>query len=207
MRKIIALKLVGGLSDTSKMPGKSYGLPTAHCPTGSKLALKKGTICSECYACKGHYALYAGQIIPAQRRRLESLDSPQWIEAMVTNLKKETYFRWFDSGDLQSVQLLENIKEVARQTPHCKHWVSTRERRFVRESLRLSPVPDNLVIRISATYPDVPVKLVEGVQGANVHKNKPPVGFECRAPYQFGKCDDCRACWDKKVPVVSYRKH
>lgn len=37
MRKVIALKLVGGLSDTSKMPGLSFGLPTATCLTGSKL--------------------------------------------------------------------------------------------------------------------------------------------------------------------------
>lgn len=33
MRKTIALKLVGGLSDTSKMPGLSFGLPTANCKT------------------------------------------------------------------------------------------------------------------------------------------------------------------------------
>ena len=207
MRKIIALKLVGGLSDTSKMPGQSYGLPTANCPTGSKLALKKGTICSDCYACKGFYKTYANTVLPAQQRRLDSLDSPQWVEAMVQCLKRETYFRWFDSGDLQSVQLLENIKEVARRTPKCHHWVSTRERKFVQESLKISPMPDNLVVRISATYPDVPVRPIEGVQGANVHKDKPPVGFECRAPYQFGRCDDCRVCWDKNVPTVSYRFH
>ena len=42
MQKVIALKLVGGLSETSKMPGKSFGLPTAHCSTGSAVAKFRG---------------------------------------------------------------------------------------------------------------------------------------------------------------------
>ena len=33
-----ALKIVGGLSKPSKMPGWAYGLPAAECKTGSKLA-------------------------------------------------------------------------------------------------------------------------------------------------------------------------
>ena len=32
-----ALKIVGGLSKPSKMPGWAYGLPAAECKTGSKL--------------------------------------------------------------------------------------------------------------------------------------------------------------------------
>lgn len=207
MRKTIALKLVGGLSDTSKMPGLSFGLPTAVCKTGSRLAKIPGTICSKCYAKKGHYLLFANTIVPAQHRRLDALDDPQWIEAMVKSLEKELWFRWFDSGDLQSVQMLENIKEVCRRTPHCKHWLATRERRFVRESLMLSDIPSNLVIRVSATFADVPVKPIEGVCMANVHKDKPPVGHKCPAPEQNGKCDTCRACWNREVETVSYAEH
>jgi hypothetical protein len=32
-----ALKLVGGLSKPSKMPGWAYGIPAAECKTGKKL--------------------------------------------------------------------------------------------------------------------------------------------------------------------------
>ena len=207
MHKTIAIKLIGGCSDTSKMPGLSYGLPTANCKTGAKLAKIKGTICNKCYAKKGYYRTYAYTVIPAQIRRLESLANPEWVEAMVAILRTESWFRWFDSGDLQSVDMLLNIMEVARRTPHVKHWLATRERSFVRAALTKSDVPDNLVIRVSATWTDVPVKAIAGVQCANVHKDKPPVGHECMAPKQHGKCDTCRVCWDKNVQAVSYHEH
>ena len=77
---------------------------------------------------------------------------------MVTLLKNR-WFRWFDSGDLQNTQMLLDIFEIARQTPHCSHWLATRERIFCpRGSHSLWTAPDNLVIRVSATFPDVPVR-------------------------------------------------
>ena len=208
MRKIIALKLVGGCSDTSKMPGRSYGLPTANCITGEKLAKLDGSICSNCYAKKGFYRTYAHSVIPAQQRRLDAMQDPQWVEAMVVVLKRENWFRWFDSGDLQSAAMLTDIAEVARLTPWCRHWLSTRERGFVRAFLKHSEVPKNLCIRVSATFPDVPVIPVEGVNQGNVHsKGAQPLGQLCPAPTQNGKCETCRACWDKNVVAVSYIEH
>ena len=209
MHKTIAIKLIGGLSKTSKMPGPSYGLPTDNCLTGAKLAAVPGSVCSRCYAMKGYYKTFAHVVAPAQQRRVASIDNPQWVEAMITVLEKERWFRWFDSGDLQSTQMLLNIFEIARQTPHCNHWLATRERSFVREALALSRTPDNLIIRVSATFPDVPVRelYLDGVHYANVHKNGPPIGHECNAPKQNGQCDTCRACWSKDVKVVSYKEH
>ena len=207
MHKTVAIKLVGGCSDTSKMPGLSYGLPTANCITGEKLSKLAGSVCSKCYAKRGYYHVFAHSVLPAQERRLASLDDPQWVEAMVTILHREQWFRWFDSGDLQSVQMLRNICEVARRTPQCKHWLATRERVFVSRYLTESVIPDNLVVRVSATFPDVPVKPIKGVNAANVHSKKPAVGRVCPAPQQNGKCDTCRACWDKSVPTISYAEH
>lgn len=207
MHKIIAIKLVGGLSDTSKMPGQSFGLPTVNCITGEKLAKIPDSICSKCYAKKGFYKTFANTVLPAQQRRLAALDDPQWVMAMVKLLARENWFRWFDSGDLQSLQMLHNIAEVARRTPHCRHWLATRERHFVSQFLKLSVVPDNLCIRVSATFADVPVKPIKGVNAGNVHHKQPPVGQPCPAPQQNGKCETCRACWDKTVPTVSYKEH
>ena len=56
--KKAALLAVGSLSDTSKMPGKSWGINADLCKTGFKLAKIAGTICSVCYAKKGFYTLY-----------------------------------------------------------------------------------------------------------------------------------------------------
>jgi hypothetical protein len=47
-----ALKLVGGLSKPSKMPGWAYGIPAAECKTGAKLKLVPGSTCEGCYATK-----------------------------------------------------------------------------------------------------------------------------------------------------------
>jgi len=33
------------------------------------------------------------------------------------------------------------------------------------------------------------------------------VGFLCRAYEHGGKCNGCRACYDKTVPLVSYPAH
>jgi hypothetical protein len=43
MKTSEALKLVGGLSKPSKMPGWAYGLPAKECKTGSKLVKVKGS--------------------------------------------------------------------------------------------------------------------------------------------------------------------
>ena len=66
-----ALKIVGGLSKPSKMPGWAYGLPAAECKTGSKLAKIPGSVCNGCYALKGCYVFPVVQA--AQYRRLEEI--------------------------------------------------------------------------------------------------------------------------------------
>ena len=63
-----ALKLVGGLSKPSKMPGWAYGLPADECKTGGKLKLIPNSVCSGCYADKGCYVFPVVQA--AQYRRL-----------------------------------------------------------------------------------------------------------------------------------------
>ena len=62
---------VGGLSDTSKMPCKSYNLPAANCRVGSQLTKLSGSVCSDCYALKGRYVFPKTQ--KALRRRLATI--------------------------------------------------------------------------------------------------------------------------------------
>ena len=93
-----ALKIVGGLSRPSKMPGWAYGLPAKECKTGSKLREVKDSVCEGCYALKGCYVFEVVQA--AQYRRLKSVKNPGWVSAMVhlINSKKSKFFRWHDSG-------------------------------------------------------------------------------------------------------------
>jgi hypothetical protein len=112
-----ALKLVGGLSKPSKMPGWAYGIPAAECKTGKKLQNVEGSTCYGCYALKGCYVFKVVQ--EAQYRRLNSIRHPYWVRAMTHLLqsKKSKYFRWHDSGDVQDLKHLAKIFEVARRTP------------------------------------------------------------------------------------------
>ena len=101
MLKKEAKEITGGLSKPSKMPGPAYNLPAAACQTGAKLALVPGTVCHGCYAMKGRYRF--SNVKTALARRLEALGHPDWIKAMTVLIKGEKFFRWHDSGDLQSV--------------------------------------------------------------------------------------------------------
>jgi uncharacterized membrane protein len=127
MKSNEALKLVGGLSKPSKMPGWAYGIPAKECKTGKKLQNIEGSTCYNCYALKGCYVFKVVQ--EAQYRRLGSIKHPYWVRAMVHLLqsKKSKYFRWHDSGDVQDFKHLAKIFKVASLTPDVKHWMPTRE--------------------------------------------------------------------------------
>ena len=212
MTKAQAHSIHGGLTQTTKMPCKSYSLPTIACITGYKMREIAGSICADCYAEKGNYRKYQNNIEPAQHARLVSIDDPLWVDAMVVSIGTDTYFRWHDSGDIQSIEHLEKIADVARATPHCQHWIPTREYGIVSAFVAQFDIPKNLIIRLSAMFIDRPVVVpaslqnIPGVAVSNVH-SKTAIGTGCNAPKQNGECRNCRACWNRKVAAVSYSIH
>ena len=202
-------ELTGGLGKPSKMPGLSYGLPAIHCKTGAKLAKIEGTPCFNCYALKGNYQYPS--VAMAQAARLKAIHSDDWVDAMVeyiplltSKLKRPKYFRWHDSGDIQSRAHFLKIIAIANALPDFKFWLPTQERDFVAGVT----APDNLVVRVSGSK-------VNG-RAPNFHNTStvitalwalPEGGWECPAPKQKNYCGDCRACWDKTVRSVSYHEH
>ena len=211
MLKKDASMLTGGLTQTSKMPCKSYSLPTEACQTGFKMSKIAGSVCFFCYANNGFYKLYEKTIKPAQFARLDSINDPSWVDAMVSLIGLDPYFRWHDSGDLLGVWHLEKIVQVAQLTPNCKHWLPTREYSIIKAFISAGGViPKNLIVRLSGMYPDKPVQVpvslqgVKGITTSNVHTVK-PLGRACKASEQAGECRDCRACWTDKP--VSYLMH
>ena len=208
-----AISLAGSCTKTTKMPSESYSLPAKACITGSKLVNVKGSVCEGCYALKGNYHRFAKTIEPLQYKRLESITSPHWVDAMIKLIGDKPYFRWHDSGDLQSVEHLAKIAEVARRLSTTLFWLPTREANIVKDYVKSGTIPVNLIIRVSATFIDEPAKLPRSLKGfvniltSTVHKAKELDGFKCLAPKQGGACKDCRACWDNKVTNVSYHAH
>ena len=193
-----AVKITGSMTRTTKMPGLSYSLPAWECQTGGKLSLVPGTPCFGCYAKKGNYTRYPA-IKKAQYYRLNSLGHDSWVTAMVAQVKRQRWFRWHDAGDVQSVDHMNKILEVVRQTPFTRHWLPTQERPYLPAP---EDVPDNLVIRLSGSKIDGPAPTAWTHTSSVVTQ-----GASCPAPSQGGKCKECRMCWTKSVKHVSYGKH
>ena len=200
MLKKEAEKIVGGLSKPSKMPGPAYNLPASACITGQKLAKVPGSVCAGCYALKGRYRF--NNVQAALQRRLQAIESPEWVEAMIILIKPQKYFRWHDSGDIQSLKHLENIFKVCRATPGTSHWLPTREAQFLKR-LKVNQVPRNLIIRMSSHMIDqAPVNFWPWTSTVTSGE-----GRSCPAPEQGNSCGSCRQCWDRSTPNVCYGKH
>jgi hypothetical protein len=217
MTKKEAISLTGDLSTTSKMPCDSWGIPAESCKVGAKLATTEGSVCFECYALKGAYTWQA--VNNAYSRRLELFNSTpreKWIQAMVILIKsnqkrRSDYFRWFDSGDLQSLDMLERIVEIAYKLPDIKFWLPTKEYGIVKAYLNAygdNCIPENLTIRLSAYHVDEMPKLEtwpKNINGSSVGDKD--LQITCPSSKQHGRCDDCRKCWDRDVVNVTYKKH
>ncbi len=202
MKKKAASKITGGLSAPGKMPEGSYNLPARACQTGAKRREIPGTPCYGCYAFKGRYNF--PNVKDALTRRLESLQHPDWVQAMTVLIKGKKFFRWHDSGDLQSSWHLQQIFKVCEATPDTQHWLPTQERQYL--PLEGSSVPKNLIIRLSNAKNDtMPGQAWSHWSTVVTHGARP--GHMCPASFQGNKCGSCRACWSKDVKEVQYPIH
>ncbi len=202
---------VGGLSKPSKMPSYGYSLSAYKCKVGSKLREIENSTCYECYAMAGRYVFRNVQ--DALDRRMDKLlNNPKWLDAMVFLLlhycTKSEVFRWHDSGDIQSLDHLQKIVEIAKRTPNIRHWLPTREVAMVRDyQKQFGEFPSNLVVRISATMINgLPHKFHRHTSTVSTAKDF-DLGWTCPASKQGNKCGDCRACWDSNVENITYPLH
>jgi hypothetical protein len=133
-----------------------------------------------------------------------------WVDTMVVALKKQSFFRWFDSGDMYSLSLAVKMYEVMVATPHVKHWLPTRMYKFAKFDAilaRMEALPNVMVRRSSDAVDGTYTK---GVHGSTIlpSADTVPAGVTlCQAYEHGGKCNGCRACYDKSVAVVGYPAH
>jgi len=209
MKLAHAIEYVGGLSAPSKMPCHGFSIPAKYCKTGQKLRNVADTICSKCYALKGRYGF--PNVQNALERRFANLKNELWVQAMtiaIRGTESSGYFRWHDSGDIQDLDHLDKIVQVARNLPEIKFWLPSREFSTVAAwKRRNGDLPSNLTIRLSALKingaPPTTIAKLLGLVTSGVTKS----GFNCPAPSQGNKCLSCRACWDKTVENVNYKLH
>lgn len=206
--------VVGGLSRPSKMPWLGWSISAKKCNVGGKLAKVPGSVCHTCYALKGRYLF--GNVQNALDRRHEASLSPLFVPAFIYLLNEKSknvpaakrFFRWFDSGDLQSLDMLHDINTIARYTPTIQHWLPTKESTICRDFKKGSGLPSpNLTIRISAAMMD-DTPPTWWPNGSEVFTKKPSKNAQqCPAPSQNNACANCRSCWDKDITLISYHAH
>lgn len=203
-----AWDLVGGLSTPSKMPCYGWSISARRCIVGNKLRAIENSVCNKCYAFKGNYNFPC--VVNAMEKRWQALSNPQFVEAMsfLINCLDSRHFRWFDSGDLDSVNTLEKFAQIAINCPEVKFWLPTKEYGIVSKWIKLgNVVPTNLNIRLSGYMIDengpIALALNLGVTLSEVRTEE----FNCPSSSQGNKCLDCRKCWDKNEFTVAYKKH
>jgi len=218
----------------SKMPGYTISTTAHQCKTGAKLAKIKGSICSKCYAFNGNYMFTSVQKGLQQNSIAieffeQSRDYTIWIVTLselirrrcivkeikdkvgnVIAIEDNTYFRFHDSGDIQSIEHLNAINEVAKNNPTVSFWLPTREYKFVQAFMKNNTFADNLTVRLSAhMVGKKPQDFKTGLSTSTVSFDASE--HHCIAPKQDGACDgelaSCRNCWDKDVKNVNYKIH
>ena len=196
------------LSKTSKLDGiLSWSLQAIDtCPGSSDGNGGLVPACQGCYATTGNYR-FANVKKPREFNR-EDWKRDTWVMDMIQALENSRYFRWFDSGDMYDTKLAEKILMVMTQTQHVKHWLPTRMHKFskfknVIDSMQSLP---NVVVRFSSD--SVNGEIIPGQTTSTIFSDTVPAGaVECQAYQHEGKCNGCRACYDKTVPVIAYKAH
>jgi hypothetical protein len=162
--------------------------------------------CQGCYATTGNYRF--PNVKATREFNKEDWKRDSWVSDMVQALDSSRYFRWFDSGDMYDVRLAEKILQVMIQTPWVKHWLPTRMHKFTKYNSVLNKMMqlENVVVRLSSD--SVTGEIINGLTTSTIFSDTLPAGsFECKAYENEGKCNGCRACYSKDVPVIAYKAH
>ena len=211
------------ISKTTKMQIKgkkvgSWSLPAGTSCPGSKDA----EVCKTCYAKKGMYRFPVVKNVREYNR--DDYRKDDWVDRMVAKVSKFDYFRWFDSGDIETHELAVKIWQVITQTSSVQHWLPTRSDKIldihhilfgveVGHDSKLSGVCSlpNVAIRLSADNIGLSKSERKGVNSYVIH---PEDIFEAKkrainlcpvtAPGSTQKsCDTCTLCYtDAEVAYV-----
>ena len=196
------------LSKASKMPCRSWSLQALDtCPASRDAEGNLVPACSGCYATTGNYR-FKNVKAPREHNR-EDWKRDSWVDDMVQELDNDRYFRWFDSGDMYALGLAHKILEVCERTPWVKHWIPTRMHKFPKFAMvlaRLQSLP-NVVVRLSSDSITGETIMGDTTSTIATLDSVPSGAVVCEAYTRQGKCDTCRACWDKSVSVVCYIGH
>ena len=197
------------ISVTSKLDGiRSWSLQAIDtCPGSLGSDGQLVAACSGCYATTGNYR-FSNVKAPREHNK-EDWKRDGWENDMVAALENDDHFRWLDSGDLYAVALARKVYNVMKRTPWVSHWLPTRMMKFRKFHAVLTAMQalPNVMVRFSS---DSVLGEFDRRHGSVIVPDAasvPEGATLCRAYEHGGKCNGCRACYDKAVPVIAYPAH
>lgn len=198
------------LSRPSKMPCPSWSLQAIDTCPGSIDPTTNALVpaCQGCYATDGNYRFPAVRATRAHNR--QDWQRSEWTADMVDAITPHRYFRWFDSGDMYSLQLAEKLYQIMRETPATRHWLPTRMHKFpkFRQIIKKMRALPNVVVRVSSD--SINGRYDKRQRHASTiipFPDTPTTAILCGAYTRGGKCGDCRACWDPSIQAIAYPAH
>jgi len=153
------IQKLGHISKTYKMPCYSWSLSAFDCVFTDPICIKI------CYAKNHHYNFQ--NVKDALHKNKTSYLDRNWVRNFTKFLIQidAKFFRWFDSGDLETIVLLEKICKVVDNSKQVKFWLPTRARDILESyyeannKVKLNKLHPNLTIRFSASDIDTDPRL------------------------------------------------
>jgi len=197
------------LRKTSKLGTYSWSLQALEtCPGSVGENGELVPACSGCYATGGTYHFPDVKKVRAENKA--EWKNANFEQDFIFALKKQSHFRWFDSGDMYSIELAEKMYNIMVATPGTKHWLPTRMYKFKKfhDILNKMKALPNVMVRYSSD--EIDGTYTKGLHGSTILPNAEYADSDthiCNAPNQGGKCETCRACYDKNIGVIGYIAH
>ena len=202
------------LSKASKMPCRSWSLQAIDtCPASVGDDGELVDACKGCYATTGNYNF--PNVKAPRIHNKEDWQREDWTADMIAELDNDRYFRWFDSGDIFSIEFLNGLIEVCKKTPNTTHWIPTTTWNYPNKEflslLQVLQALPNVRLRASneGSIPTLPKGLypLQSVVVKEVKAKSTKELFYCPAPKQGGKCRSCKACYNSKISTIAYLEH
>lgn len=193
-----------------------YSFSHANCGIGNRLKNINNSVCSKCYGNKGFYRLYTKKLNDKTDKIINDLDNlEKELIDEISKKEKSGYFRFFDKGDILSMEHLQSIMNICNALPNIQFWIPTKSIDILRDYIKNNGnIPKNVTIRISSFMLNKTMKLdkilhclpIASVYDRDNIKNKNNDAFLCKTN-EKDNCGNCRACWSKSIREVIYEKH
>tara|TARA_R110000868_G_scaffold77213_1_gene221351 strand:- start:745 stop:1395 length:651 start_codon:yes stop_codon:yes gene_type:complete len=211
------------LSNPSKLNSESFALPVDDEVCKGRIDQITNELLEKCKFCyadnRGFYSMPGTKRVREDNLAIIKENVETFIFFMVgkLNRKRNKEFRWFDSGDIFSIEFIKALIEVCNNTKQTTHWIPTTSWNYNEsdkiEFLALLQVLQSLPnVRLRASNPganQVLNKEVYPLQSVVVDKlgKSTKELFYCPASLQAGKCGTCKACYKSTLKTIAYLKH